>query len=150
MKFGPGLKKIGVTREFRPGANKYFFTSFHPGVKLYAKICGIFYKNVLHKRHVSYVVPGLYKTDFINKRSKIFNFKTFKIVLLATMNSIIGTTSLLRNSYTVLLLKIYNQKRQLDILIKDAIIFVISRNIVFEKVKRLKTRYVKVIQHVWL
>ena len=25
--------------------------------------------------------------DFINKRSKMFNFKTFKIVLLATTNS---------------------------------------------------------------
>ena len=27
--------------------------------------------------------------DFIHKRSKMFNFKTFKIVLLATTNSII-------------------------------------------------------------
>ena len=33
--------------------------------------------------------------DFINKRSKMFNFKTFKIVLLATINSKIVTASLL-------------------------------------------------------
>ena len=32
--------------------------------------------------------------DFINKRSTMFNFKTFKIVLLATINSKIVTASL--------------------------------------------------------
>ena len=32
--------------------------------------------------------------DFINKRSKIFNFKAFKIVLLAKANSKIMTASL--------------------------------------------------------
>ena len=42
-----------------------------------------------------------------------------------------------------MLLKIYDQRRQLDILIKDAII---SRNIAFEKIKPLKRRYAKVIQ----
>ena len=77
----------------------------------------------------------------------MFNFKTFKIVLLATINSTIVTVSLLLNLYTVLLLKIDDQRRQLDILIKDAIT---SRNIAFEKVKRLKRRYVKVIQLFWL
>ena len=35
--------------------------------------------------------------DFINKRSKMFNFKTFKIVLLATIYSTIVTASLLLN-----------------------------------------------------
>ena len=35
--------------------------------------------------------------DFIKNRSKMFNFKTFKIVLLATMNSNIVTASLLLN-----------------------------------------------------
>ena len=42
-----------------------------------------------------------------------------------------------------MLLKIYDQRRQLDILIKDAII---SRNIAFEKIKPLQRRYAKVIQ----
>ena len=37
--------------------------------------------------------------DFINKRSKIINFKTFKTVLLATINSMIVTASLLINLY---------------------------------------------------
>ena len=66
--------------------------------------------------------------DFTNKISKMFNFKTFKIVLLATINSIIVTALLLFNLYTALLLKIYDQRKQLDILIKDAIV---SRNIAF-------------------
>ena len=70
--------------------------------------------------------------DLTNKRSKIFNFKTFKIVLLATINSIIVAASLLLNLYTILLLKIYDQRRQLDILIKDAMI---SKNIAFERAK---------------
>ena len=72
--------------------------------------------------------------DFINKRSTMFNFKTFKIVLLATINSVIVTASLLLNPYTVLLLKIYDQRRQLDTLIQDTII---PRYIAFERVKRL-------------
>ena len=70
--------------------------------------------------------------DFITKRINLFNFKLFKIVLLATINSIIMTASLLLNLYTVLLLKIYYQIRKLDILIKHTII---SRNIAFERVK---------------
>ena len=81
--------------------------------------------------------------DIINKRSNMFSFKTFKIFLLAKINSIIVTDSLLSNLYTVLLLKIYDQSRLLDILIKDVII---SRNIAFERAKRLKKMYVKVIQ----
>ena len=36
---------------------------------------------------------------FINNRSKMFNFKTFKIVLLAAINSKIVTASLLLNLY---------------------------------------------------
>ena len=77
---------------------------------------------------------------FINKRSKKFNFKTFKIVFLATINSVIVTVPLLLNLHTVLLLKIYDQRRQLDIVIKDVII---SRNITFKRVKRVKRRHVK-------
>ena len=75
--------------------------------------------------------------DFIKKRSKMFNFKIFEIVSLATINSIIVTASLLLNLYTVLLIKTSDQTRQLDILKKDAIIL---RNITFERVKRLKSR----------
>ena len=51
--------------------------------------------------------------------------------------------SLILNVNPVPLLKIYDQRRLLDILIKDVII---SRNIAFERVKRLERRYVKVIQ----
>ena len=78
--------------------------------------------------------------DFINKSSTMFNFKTFKIVLLATINSVIVTASLLLNLYTVLLLKIYDQRRQLDILIQDTII---PRYIAFERVKRLMNKLCK-------
>ena len=77
---------------------------------------------------------------FINKRSKIFNFKTFKIVFLATINSVIVTAPLLLNLHAVLLLKIYDQRRQLDIVKKDV---TISKNIAFKRVKRLKRRHVK-------
>ena len=77
--------------------------------------------------------------DFINKDRKMFRFKTIKIFLLAAINSTVPTPSLLINLYTLLLLKIYGPRRQLDILIKDAII---SRNMTFEKIKQLKTRYV--------
>ena len=55
----------------------------------------------------------------------------------------IVSVSLLLNLYTVLLLKIYDQRSQLDILIKDVII---SRNIAFERVKCLKKRCVKVLK----
>ena len=42
---------------------------------------------------------------------------------------------------TALLLKIYDQRRPLEILVKDVIM--ISRNIAFETVKGLNKRYVK-------
>ena len=63
------------------------------------------------------------------------------------MNSIIFTASLLLNLYTVLLLNIYDQRRQLEILKKDGII---SRNIAFEMVNQTQRRYVKVIELLWL
>ena len=50
------------------------------------------------------------------------------------------------NFNTVLLLKIYDQRRQLNLFIKDAMIL---RNIAFERVKRVKRRHVKVIQLFW-
>ena len=70
----------------------------------------------------------------------------FKIVLLATVSSVIVIASFLLNFYTLLLLKICDQRRQLDIFIKDAMI---SRSIAFERVKQLKRRHVKVIQLFW-
>ena len=63
--------------------------------------------------------------------------------MLAAINSIIVTAFFLLNLYIVLLLNIYDQRRQLDILKKDAII---SRNIPFERFKRIKRRYVKVLE----
>ena len=38
--------------------------------------------------------------DFINNRSKMYNFKTFKVVLLATINSKIVAASLLLHLYS--------------------------------------------------
>ena len=85
----------------------------------------------------SYYIVKTILLDLISNKSKMFNFQTFKVVLLATINSIFVTALLLVNFYTVLLLKIYDQRRQLDIFLKDAII---SRNIAFERVTRLKSR----------
>ena len=61
-----------------------------------------------------------------------FNFEALKMVLLVTINSIILTALLLLTVYTVLILRIYYQRRQLDILIIDVIIL---RNIAFERGK---------------
>ena len=88
FQFQPGLKKVRVTLEFQPGVNECFFTLFHPRVKMYLqKICSIFYKNFLLKKTFRMQLQDYIKTmmlDFINKRSKTFNFKTFKVVLLTT------------------------------------------------------------------
>ena len=101
----------------------------------------VYEKSMLRMQLQDYIKSMM--LDFITKRINLFNFKLFKIVLLATINSIIVTASLLLNLYTVLLLKIYYQIRKLDILIKHTII---SRNIAFERVKWLKRRYLKAIQ----
>ena len=61
-----------------------------------------------------------------------FNLEALKMVLLVTINSIILTALLLLTAYTVLILRIYYQRRQLDILIIDVIIL---RNIAFERGK---------------
>ena len=61
-----------------------------------------------------------------------FNLEALKMVLLVTINSIILTALLLLTVYTVLILRIYYQRRQLDILIIDVIIL---RNIAFERGK---------------
>ena len=102
--FAPGwsrLKKFGVTLEFQPGAKRIFFYFISPwGESILAKICGIFYKNVLQKKTFRIQLQDYIKTmmlDFINKKSKMFNFKKFKIVILATIHSKIVTASLLLN-----------------------------------------------------
>ena len=144
FKFQPGFKKIGITHEFQPVVKRIYFYFVLPwSENIFAKICGIFYKNVLRKKSISYAVTELQKNlmlDFINMRSTMFNFKTFKIVLLATINSVIVTASLLLNLYIVLLLKFYDQRRQLDILIQDTII---PRYTAFERVKRLMKKLCK-------
>ena len=77
--------------------------------------------------------------DFINKRSKIFNFKTFKIAF-ATINSKIVTSSLLLNLYSCYKRFIIKEDNQLNIPVKDVMI---SRNMAFERVKQLNARYVE-------
>ena len=55
------------------------------------------------EKDILYAVTGLYKNydvRFHQQRSKMFNFKTFKIVLLATSNSKIVTAFLLLNLYS--------------------------------------------------
>ena len=67
MPFHTGLKKIGVTREFRLGKNVYFFTFFHPGVKMFYKKANSpqFYnlRDILQKskKQVLYALTELYK-----------------------------------------------------------------------------------------
>ena len=70
--------------------------------------------------------------DFIHKRSKMINFRTFKIVLLATINSIIVTAVLLLNLYAVLL-KIYDQRR------KDVIVFLVRLCCIFHQWRKMNT-----------
>ena len=100
----PRLKKICVTLEFQPGAKLiYFYFISIRGENIFAKICSTFYENVLRKKTFRMQLQDYIKTmmlDFINKRNKMFNFKTFKIVLLATINSKIVTASLLLNLYS--------------------------------------------------
>ena len=125
---------------FNPGRNKYFLTSFHNGVKVYLQTFEVYFAKMFYKKArfvCSYYIVKTILLDLISNKNKMFNFQTFKVVLLATINSIFVTALLLVNFYTVLLLKIYDQRRQLDIFLKDAII---SRNIAFERVTRLKSR----------
>ena len=75
---------------------------------IFAKICSMFYKNVLRKKQASYAVKGLYKNydvRFHRQENRKFNFKTLKVFLLAAINAIILTALLLLNLYTVLLLR---------------------------------------------
>ena len=78
------------------------------------RFTGYFTKMFYGKKHVSYPVQDYIKSmifDFSNKRRKMFNFRTFKIVVLATVNSIIVTALISLKLYTVLLLKISDHKK---------------------------------------
>ena len=61
----------------------------------FTKLC--YGKSTFHMQLQDYIETIM--LDFINKRSKIFNFKTFKIAF-ATINSKIVTSSLLLNLYS--------------------------------------------------
>ena len=88
FQFNPGLKKIGVTREFhRGGETNVYFTSFHSGVEIYlqgfaAYFTKFFYgKSTFRMQLQDYIKTILH---FINKRRgrKITTRKTvpWKIV----------------------------------------------------------------------
>ena len=72
FQFNPGLKKIGVTREFhRGGETNVYFTSFHSGVEIYlqgfaAYFTKFFYgKSTFRMQLQDYIKTILH---FINKR----------------------------------------------------------------------------------
>ena len=70
---------------FNQGQNEYFFTSFHPGLKIYFQRFAAYFTKIFYGKNT---FTGLYKNydDFTNNRGKMFNFKTFQIVLLAKIN----------------------------------------------------------------
>ena len=84
FQFQLGFKKIVVTPEFQPGAKRILLYFISPRDEtIFAKICAIFYKNASRKKTFRMQLQDYMKAmmlDFINKRSKIFNFKTFKTV----------------------------------------------------------------------
>ena len=91
--FNPGWKK------FQPGSKRIFFTSIHAEVKIYLQRLAAFFTNILNEKSPFCMQLWVYiKTmllDFITNRSKMFNFKTFKVVLLATIDLVIAR--MLRN-----------------------------------------------------
>ena len=71
--FNPGWKKLVSHLRFNPGQNEYFLLHFTLGWKYIAKICGIFYKNILRKTTFRMKLQDYIKTmmlDFINKRTQ--------------------------------------------------------------------------------
>ena len=82
-----------------PGRNEYFFTLFHTRVELYIQRYAVYFAKMFRGKSMfcmqlqDYIKAMM--LDFINKRSKAFiDFKWFKIVLLAAINSIIFIASL--------------------------------------------------------
>ena len=79
FQFQPGLKKLVSHVSFNPGQSEYFLLYSSRGENVLAKICSKFYKNVLWKNTFRMQLQDYIKTmmlEFINKRSKMFNFKT--------------------------------------------------------------------------
>ena len=82
--FNPCWKKMVSHLSFNTGQSKNVFASFHTEL-------------------ISYAVTGLYKNydvRFHQQENKVFNFKTFKIVLLATINWKLVIASFLLNLYS--------------------------------------------------
>ena len=96
-------KKLVSDVSFNPGQNEYlFYFISHRRENIYGKNCGMFYKNVLRKKTFGMQLQDYIKAmmlDCISNRIKMLNFKTFKIALLATINSKNVTASLLLNLY---------------------------------------------------
>ena len=71
------VKQDGVTREFQLGVKLMFFSSFHPSLKLYLERFEAYFTKMFYGKFMR--LQDYIKTmmlDFVNKRSKIFNFKT--------------------------------------------------------------------------
>ena len=103
------LKKIGVTREFQPKAKRNFFYFISHQVKIYLQRFAAYVTKMLYRNVLCMQLQVCIKTmlHFINKRSKMFDFKTFENMKLLYIT----------------VTKDYDQRRQLDILIKDAMIW---------------------------
>ena len=106
VKFRPGVKFSVSTRveknwchtwvSTHDKTNIFYFIS--PGVKLYLQRFAAYFTKMLYgKRRFVCRLQDYIKTtmlDFINKISSMFNFKTFKIVLLTAIDSKIVAASL--------------------------------------------------------
>ena len=83
VKFLPELKKkwYHTWVSTQGETNTFYFISLWIGL-IFAKICGIFYKNILRRKHVCMQLQDYTKIlilDYINKSNKMFDFKTFKM-----------------------------------------------------------------------
>ena len=109
VKFRPGVKFSISTRAEKNWCHTWastrdetniFLLHFTPGWKYVCKDLRRILEKCFMEKDVCMQLQDYIKTmmlDFINKRSMMFSFKTFKIVLLATINSKILTVSLLLN-----------------------------------------------------
>ena len=69
-------KKIVVTREFRHWVERIFFTSFHPGVKLYFQRFSAYFTKPFYRKSIFRLQLQDYKKammlNFTKKRSEVF------------------------------------------------------------------------------
>ena len=74
------LKKIGVTREFQPKAKRNFFYFISHQVKIYLQRFAAYDTKMLYRNVLCMQLQVCIKNmlHFINKRSKMFDFKTFE------------------------------------------------------------------------